>query len=157
MIIEKIIEDMITYNKEDRKRINHAIKVYTFSCLIASNEVMTESELFILKAASVLHDIGIHNSEEKYHSCSGKYQEIEGPPVAREILRKYKLPAAVLERILFLISKHHSYQAINGIDFQILIEADFIVNNQEEQFSQRQRETIVKKYFKTESGMKLFK
>ncbi len=38
------------------------------------------------------------------------------------------------------------------MDYQILIEADFIVNIFEDDMSDKQIESIVSKYFKTETG-----
>ncbi len=76
-----------------------------------------------------MHDIGIRPSEAKYQSCSGKYQEIEGPPIALKLLKKIAMcPEDMVQRICFLIAHHHTYQSVDDIDYQILIEADFLVN-----------------------------
>ena len=42
----------------------------------------------VVRAAAVLHDIGIREAERKHGSSAGKYQEVEGPPIARRILEK---------------------------------------------------------------------
>ncbi len=152
MILEEILQDMIAYNKSDIARINHAIKVYTYTCLIMANENVVDKVAFVGKVTAILHDIGIHVCEKKYKKVSGYLQEIEGPPVALKILKRYNLPKETLERILYLISKHHSYSEVNGMDFQVLIEADFIVNAQEENYSDKQKKIIMQKYFKTKSG-----
>ena len=34
----------------------------------------------------------------------------------------------MIERVKYLIAHHHTYDAIDGIDYQILVEADFLVN-----------------------------
>ena len=78
---------MIEYDKKDAKRIQHFIKVHDLSVLIGKMENIPEEPLFILEAAAILHDIGRHISEEKYGSCSGKYQEIEGPAEAEKLLK----------------------------------------------------------------------
>lgn len=85
-----------------------------------------------LETAAVLHDIGIKISEEKYQSSAGKYQELEGPPVAAVILKKLEFPAPVTERVAYLIGHHHTYDKIEGMDYQILVEADFLVNINED-------------------------
>ena len=36
--------------------------------------------------------------------------------------------AALIDRISFLIAHHHTMTGIDGMDYQILIEADFLVN-----------------------------
>ncbi|HPX27392.1 MAG TPA: phosphohydrolase, partial [Treponemataceae bacterium] len=100
-------------------------------------------------------DIGIHNAEIKYNSCAGNYQEIEGPPIASELLSPLSLTEDVLDRISYLIAHHHTYSNIDGIDYQILIEADFIVNIFEDDMSENQISSIKKKLFKTKSGIEL--
>jgi len=110
---------MIEYYGDDIPRINHALKVYGFASSISRNEALDSDNLEILDIAAVLHDIGIPVSEEKYNSSAGKYQEIEGPPIAREMLVKLGLKREIIDRVCFLIGNHHSYSKIDGIDFKI--------------------------------------
>lgn len=35
---------------------------------------------------------------------------------------------SVIDRVCYLIAHHHTYTDINGLDYQILVEADFLVN-----------------------------
>lgn len=151
-MIEKILKEMIEYFGNDVRRINHALKVYTIAKNIGENEEISKENLFILEIAAILHDIGIKISEEKYNSSIGKYQEIEGPNIAKEILKKYNLKNEILERILFLIGHHHTYSKIDNIDFQILIEADFIINIYEDKLLKESIISIKDKYFKTATG-----
>ncbi|OQY09911.1 MAG: HD family phosphohydrolase [Fusobacteriia bacterium 4572_132] len=143
---------MIEYFGNDVRRINHAIKVYTIAKNMGEMEKVAEENLLIIEIASILHDIGIKISEEKYNSSIGKYQEIEGPLVAKNILKKYNLKDETLERILFLIGNHHSYSKIDNIDFQILIEADFLINIYEDKLLKENVMSIKEKYFKTKTG-----
>ena len=152
-MIATAIERMIAYNAADVRRINHALKVYGFASSIAREEGLSQEELLVVDMASVLHDIGIREAERKYNSCSGHYQEIEGPAVARELLSGVQVSPAHLDRICFLIGNHHSYPKIDGLDFQILVEADFLVNIFEEKMSFHSIESIRKKYFKTKTGI----
>lgn len=152
-LVNDVLIKMIDYFDGDVKRINHALKVFTFSNSIAKAE--NENIQFILQITSLLHDIGIKMSEKKYNSSAGNYQEIEGPSVAREILKDFNISNDILERIIFLIGHHHTYSAIDGIDFQILIEADFIVNSYEDSLDTKAIEYAKDKYFKTEAGIKL--
>lgn len=154
-MVEQILLKMVEYNGSDIKRINHAIKVYSYCCMIMADEAICEDEKEIIKIASILHDIGIHNCELKYGSSDGKLQEKEGPDVALQLLSSFFIKATILDRVLYLISKHHSYGEIEGLDFQILIEADFIVNSQEEGYTITQKNAISEKYFKTNRGKKL--
>lgn len=144
---------MIQYFGNDVRRINHALKVYGFATCIAKNENLSENELFITDTVAILHDIGIKNAEIKYNSSAGQYQELEGPEVAKSLLTDLNLNPEILERILYIIGNHHSYHKIDGTDFQILVEADFLVNIDEDQFAPSAIESVRKKYFKTKTGI----
>lgn len=150
-----IIEKMIRYFGNDARRINHALKVHGFAACIASKESLSENESFIVEAAAILHDIGIHEAERKYNSSGGKYQEIEGPAIAQSLLSDEDIDTKTLERICFIIGNHHSYQKIDGPDFQILVEADFLVNIFEDEMPKHSVESARNKYFKTKTGIAL--
>lgn len=153
-MIKNIMSDMIEYFGEDVRRINHAIKVYGFAKTLGELEGLDNNGQFILEVSAILHDIGIKVSEEKYNSSAGKYQEMEGPAVAKSILQKYKITDESMGRILHLIGNHHSYAKIDGKEFQMLIEADFIVNIFEDNINREAIISIRNKYFKTISGIK---
>ncbi len=152
-----IMKKMIEYFDGDVRRVNHAIKVYGFAKSIGELESIAEDKLKILETAAILHDIGIVESERKYSSSAGKYQEIEGPPVARNILREFDLSGEFIDRVCYLIGNHHSYGKIDGTDFQILVEADFLVNIFENNSKLEHIEVIGQKYFKTDTGIGLLK
>ena len=111
--------------------------------------------LEILRTAAVLHDIGIHATEEKYGNCSGKYQEIEGPAPVREILSRLTTDKELIDRVCFLIAHHHTYSGIDGSDWQILLEADFIVNAYEDALRADAIRHFRDSIFKTKSGLSL--
>ena len=146
---------MINYNGSDVHRISHALKVHGFAEYIADKENCDAETSRIVCIASILHDIGIHNAEKKYNSNAGNYQEIEGPPVADELLRTIDIPEYIHDRVLFLIGHHHSYNKIDAIDFQILVEADFLVNIDEDGMKGAEIESVKKKIFKTKAGLDL--
>lgn len=146
---------MIEYFGNDVRRINHALKVYGFACTICRDEILDQHETEISEIAAILHDIGIPEAERKYNSCAGKYQELEGPPIARKLLAQCNIANELVERICFIIGNHHTYTKVDGIDFQILIEADFLVNIYEDEMTQNMIESIRKKYFKTTTGLKI--
>ena len=101
------------------------------------------------------HDIGIHLCEEKYGNCNGKLQEKEGPALAEKLLTKLGFAKDVTERVMYLIAHHHTYDDINEIDYQILVEADFLVNMYEDGLSKDVVEHVYNKIFKTASGKKV--
>ncbi|MDP4089249.1 MAG: HD domain-containing protein [Bacillota bacterium] len=154
IVVSTSISRMINYFEADAPRINHALKVYGFAKSIGELEGLQEEQLETLEIAAVLHDIGIKESERKYSSHAGHYQELEGPPVARELLGDLGLSSEVLNRICFLIGHHHTYTKIDGIDFQILVEADFLVNIFEEGMKKEEIRTVRGKYFKTAAAVR---
>lgn len=153
---ENVMLQMIAFDQGDPKRIQHFIKVYEFAHLIGTGENLDASTLEILEVAAILHDIGIHPSEEKYGNCNGRHQEEEGPAYAKELLKKTGCYSdAFIERVCFLIGHHHTYSSVDGIDYQILIEADFLVNLYEDELYVSQNDAVdklKKQIFKTRTG-----
>ena len=152
---EKLIYEMIVYFDGDTKRINHFIKVFGFAKTISEGENIDINILRIIEAAAIVHDIGIKISEEKYNSANGKYQEKEGPAEAKKILSSLNFEQNLIERVCFIVGHHHTYDNINGIDYQIVVEADFLVNIFEEKINKEQIKYIKNKIFKTKTGTQL--
>ena len=154
-MINRLHYEMIRLYSGDPMRIQHFCKVHSYAKLIAEMEHVDASTLFILEAAALTHDIGIHLCEEKYGSSNGKLQEKEGPAIAEKLLKELQFEENVIERVKYLIAHHHTYDAINGIDYQILVEADFLVNYFEDHLETESIKKSVKKIFKTETGIRI--
>lgn len=150
----RLIEKMMGYYAGDPKRIQHFLKVYTFAKMIGEEEALPPEELFVLRTAAIVHDIGIRVSEEKYGSSAGKYQEKEGPAVAEPLLLSCGYEEEVIDRVLFLIANHHTYDRIEGADYQILVEADFLVNLYEDGCSRETAENVKRNIFRTKAGIR---
>ena len=138
-ILNKLHIAMIELYSGDAKRIQHFCKVHSYARLIAKMEHVDNKTLFVIETAALTHDIGIHICEEKYGECSGKLG----------------FEPEISERVQYLIAHHHTYNNIDGIDYQILIEADFLVNMYEDNVS---KEAVLKAYdniFRTEYGKQL--
>lgn len=146
---------MIAYFGSDVRRINHALKVHAFAAMLGTQEGLSADEQQTLELSALLHDIGIPEAERIYHSTAGKYQELLGPPAARKILDLCAVPEPTQTRILYLIGNHHSYNKIDGTDFQLLVEADLLVNIFEDAVESLGAASVINQYFKTESGKKL--
>jgi uncharacterized protein len=149
------LEAMIRYNGADPRRIHHALKVHSFARMIALGEGCRGAILETIEVAAALHDIGIHAAEAKHGSSAGEYQEREGPEIARALLAGEGIEPGIEERVLFLIGHHHSYGAIDGLDFQVLVEADFLVNAFEDAMVADALEAVRRKIFKTAAGTAL--
>lgn len=63
----------------------------------------------------------------------------------------------MVDRIDFMIAHHHTYADIDGIDLQILLEADFLVNADEMKLKKEAVEEMMRKVFKTETGIRYLK
>lgn len=150
--LRKLMLAMIAYNNGDAKRIQHFIKVHALAKLIGEEEKLDAKTLYILEAAALAHDIGIRNSEQKYGSCNGKQQELEGPPEAEKLLQKLGFAPEVTERVCWLIAHHHTYNGITGADYQILVESDFLVNLYEDGVGMDAVKTAYARIFKTQAG-----
>ena len=136
MLNEQLILEMTEFNKGDAKRIQHFIKVYEFAHLIGRLEGLDKKTQKILDIAAIMHDIGIRPGEEKYGRCDGKIQEQEGPDYARKMLEKFpEVTQEEIDRVCYLIGHHHTYSDVDGIDYRILLEADFLVNAYEDALS----------------------
>lgn len=155
--LDDLFMDMIAYYDGDPKRIQHFTKVHSYARLIGIGEELDDASLFILEAAAYTHDIGIRVAEGKYGRCDGKLQEQEGPIIAQKMLSQLGFENYIVERICFLIGHHHTYDNIDGLDYQILVEADFLVNLYEDDAGNRAIDKAYKRIFKTETGKKIFR
>ena len=155
--LDDLFMDMIAYYDGDPKRIQHFTKLHIYPRLIGLGEELDDASLFILEAAAYTHDIGIRVAEEKYGRCDGKLQEQEGPIIAQKMLSQLGFENYIVERICFLIGHHHTYDNIDGLDYQILVEADFLVNLYEDDAGNRAIDKAYKRIFKTETGKKIFR
>ena len=62
---------------------------------------------------------------------------------------------ADIARISWLVSHHHTYTDVDGIDHRILLEADFLVNAGECGYSRAAIESAEKQFFRTAAGIRL--
>lgn len=138
----------------DTKRINHAHRVTEYAEELLKRE---GGDYSIVIGASVLHDIGIHQAQKKHGSTTGKYQEKEGPPIARRILTELGFAQNQIEEICEIIAHHHSPGKINTQNFKILYDADWLVNLRDEYDIQDRHKlgNIINKVFLTPSGKAL--
>ena len=64
-------------------------------------------------------------------------------------------PEDLIERVCYLIAHHHTYHDIDGIDYRILLEADFLVNAYEDNLPKDKIRNFRDKIFRTKSGIDL--
>ena len=153
----KLILEMAKYYENQPERIQHYIKVFSYAKMIGEVEKIPAEKQQILETAAIVHDIGIKASEAKYGDLSGKHQEELGPAIAEEMLQRLNYDKKIIERVSYLVAHHHSYNNIDDVDHQILVEADFLVNVHENYNPYSSAAEAYKRIFKTDTGKKLFK
>ena len=146
---------MMTYYSGDAKRIQHFTKVHSFAKLIGEMEQLDQETLTLIEVTALVHDIGIKEAEAQFGSSNGKLQEQLGPDLAKKILKELGYHEEKIERVCYVVGYHHTYTDIQGIDYQILVEADFLVNFYEDQLGKEAIKTAYNNIFKTPSGKKL--
>lgn len=151
-MLDALTIKMMQYYSGDAGRIQHFTKVHSYARLIAVSEQLDPDMRFITEAAAIVHDIGIRLCEQKYGECGGTLQEIEGPPLAEKMLTELMLSPKVVERVSYLVGRHHTYDNIDGLDYQILVEADFLVNFYEGGMDKDSIRSTYEKIFRTETG-----
>lgn len=154
-MIRQLHSEMIKLYRGDPARIQHFCKVHSYAKLIAEMEHLDADTQFILEAAALTHDIGIHYCEETYGDCSGKLQEKEGPAIAAKLLSDLHFDEKVSARVQYLIAHHHTYDNMDGADYQILAEADFLVNLYEGSASAEAVRQAYQSIFRTNAGKQL--
>ena len=60
-----------------------------------------------------------------------------------------------IKRICFLVSRHHTYTDVDGEDYRILLEADFLVNLYEDGLSSEAAKTALERIFRTKTGIRI--
>ena len=154
-LLDGLHMEMIRLDKGDPGLIQHFCKVHAYAALIGRREGLSEDMLFTLEAAAYTHDIAIRYCREKYGSGEGRLQEKEGPAIAQALLSRLGFSEEVTARVMYLIAHHHTYTDIQGPDYQILVEADFLVNLYEEKESPEAVRTVMERIFRTESGKQI--
>ncbi len=126
--INQLYLKMMEFDRGQPDLIQHFTKVHAYAKLIAELEGIDPRAREVLEAAALVHDIGIPICNQKYGSHPGPMQEQEGPPLARKMLSELDFREEEISRVCTLVGEHHTLSPIDGIDHQILLEADFLVN-----------------------------
>ena len=152
-----LYQNMTAFYRGDPARIQHFVKVHSFAAYIGRQEGLSDAQQAVLEAAALDHDIGIRPAEEKFGKHDGPsqaragvaparprvrgvggeaaaaarrlpLQENEGPPLADKMLTEAGYSREAIDRVCYLVSRHHTYTGVDGPDYRILLEADFLVN-----------------------------
>ena len=151
------MEKMIAFSDGNIHDIDHFIRVWTYARTIGELENLDRETQFVLEVAAITHDIACPLCRIKYGNTNGKYQEEEGVPMVKKFLSDTGIAEEVIDRVAFLVGHHHTFSGIDGIDYQILIEADYIANATENGYGQESVVNFMQKIMKTEGGKQILK
>jgi predicted RNA-binding Zn-ribbon protein involved in translation (DUF1610 family) len=153
-VAERLIQAMKKEFGDDQKRISHALRVLDHAEHIMHHKKANPK---IVIAAAILHDIGILESERKHGSSGAKYQELEGPPIARRILESLDFAEEEIEHICRIVGSHHSANDIDTLEFRIIWDADLIVNmsSKEVNIPPERLDDFIEKTLRTDAGKRL--
>ena len=156
LLKDRVAIEMKRYFKSDFKRIGHASRVARYAERIAKTEA---GDLAVILCAAYLHDIGIHEAERKHSSTAARFQEMEGPPIARDILSRLHAKDSLVEEVCDIVGHHHHPRPEETVNFKVLYDADLITNieeNQKESPSSTERlNQMIASSFLTDSGRKV--
>lgn len=154
--IAELTVRMAEFNQGYPALTQHLLKVHGFSRTIGMQEGMADDALETLEMAALTHDIGIKVCLEQYGECNGKMQEEEGPGHARVMLEMMGIKEKKIDRVCYLIAHHHTYTNVDGLDYRILLEADFLVNIFEGEMDRAAQKAAYENVFRTRAGKALF-
>ncbi len=156
LLKDRVAIEMKRYFRQDFKRIGHATRVARYAEQIGMKEL---GNLAAILTAAYLHDIGIKESERKYQSTAAKYQEEEGPSIAKEILEGLGAKEELVEEVCDIVGHHHHPRQEETVNFKCLYDADLITNLEEGQKKNPVRaeklKDIIYKSFLTGTGRSL--
>jgi len=155
LLKDRVAIEMKRYFKTDFKRIGHATRVARYAEQIGKSE---RGNLAVILVSAYLHDIGIHEAEKKHGSTAAKYQEEEGPGIARSILIQLGAKEELMDEVCDIIGHHHHPRPEETLNFKVLYDSDLIANLEEKHkddpMDADRLNRIIDKSFLTESGRK---
>jgi len=153
-LCQRLIREMKATFGSDQGRIDHAMEVLKYAETILESE---GGDPLTVKAAAILHDIGIPEAQRKHGSSAGRFQELEGPPIARAILERLGIEQSTIDHVCRIVGSHHSAKDIDSPEFRIIWDADWLVNIPEEHAgaSRKTLGELVDRVFRTNKGREL--
>lgn len=157
MTIAQLMEKMLAFSEGNIHDIDHLIRVWTYARTIGELEGLDPETQYVLEAAAIVHDIACPLCREKYGNTHGKHQEEEGALMTRDFLQDTGMRPEQIERVVYLVAHHHTFTGVDGIDYQILLEADYLANASENGYQKEQIEAFLVRTVKTASGARLIR
>ena len=155
MIVAAATKKMIRFYRGNIHDVSHFLKVYALAKTIGELEGLAPQVQETLGLAAVVHDISCPLCREKYGNTNGKKQELESPPLIEEFFSDFPIAPETVQRISWIVAHHHTYGLSDDLDYQILLEADYLVNAGESGYSAESVQSALQKIFRTKTGSEL--
>ncbi len=153
--VSEAVTRMIERCEGSQYDICHFLKVWAYARNIGQQEGLDETTQQTLEFAAIVHDIACPSLRKEYGSSPHDLQEKNGPPLVREFYKDAGMSEAMLERICFLVGHHHTFTGVDGPDYRILLEADFLVNAGEQEKYRKVTDRFRENVFRTKTGIAL--
>jgi len=158
LLKDRVGIEMRHYFKGEFMLASHATRAAKYAEKLVTEEGGNPA---VAISAAYLNGIGIKEAEKKHKSADARYQEEEGPPIARDILTKLKAKEELIEEVCDIIGHHHDPDSEESINFKIVYDAEQIVNLEDrKKESELENDTLSKtidETILTEGGRKLAK
>jgi acetylornithine deacetylase/succinyl-diaminopimelate desuccinylase-like protein len=153
-LVSALRSEMEAVFAETRGMVAHTMEVYRHAMDILEEE---GGDPEVVAASALLHDIGIPRAREVYGSSAGSYQEMEGPPICREILSRHAFSTEKTEHVCGIVANHHTAHdpgIVSMVEFGILWDADWLVNfpGRHRDATTQEKEKAIEEIFRTNRG-----
>ncbi|MBQ6488095.1 MAG: HD domain-containing protein [Solobacterium sp.] len=153
--VSEAIIKMIGNSEGSQYDICHFLKVWAYAKNIGEQEGLDELTQQTLEFAAIVHDIACPSLRREYGNSPHDLQEKYGPPMVREFYKDSGMSEEMLERICYLVGHHHTFTDVDGLDYRILLEADFLVNAGENEKYRNSVDRFRQEVFRTKTGTAL--
>ena len=119
-------------------------------------EGVSRREQEIIEIAAILHDLACRCAEKNTEIPTENTRRRRGLFWRGSFWRTVACREDMAERIVYLVGHHHTLTDVDGMDYQILIEADYLVNADESHYSQENIRHTMETVFRTATGISLF-
>lgn len=158
LLITRLHKEVIEYfASTDLSQIGHTEAVHNFAQLLAKLERYDEHRQALIEMAALLHDIGCPNAKSKYGNTNAPNQEKEGKIVASQLLANYPIPEKDKELLAEVVGLHHHQKKLKEMGFEILAEADLIVNLLEGYYDLGQADYLFDHLVSSKSGRDIYR
>ena len=154
---DRVINEMEKVFAGHCRQIEHTHNVLRYADEIMEGENLSADQRQFISMVVVLHDIGVIEAKRKHGSSAAPYQEKEGALIVTTILERLGCDPIDIQRASYIVGNHHTHSKIDGLDFQILWEADLLENlkSRDVRHDKASLKKVIDDNFKTVTGRKI--